>query len=352
MRNKLTNIAIIGLLIFSFGCSKDDIEGPELQDIFGEFEVINGLTTNMATADFMAGDQIEFSAKLSIRTDWFINIEGLDTGAKKVIEGRERDVDGTVASWNGTTTFAPLFEAEECQCYMTFAEYPDTLWADNVTVLSKKPADDIDLIFTDFENSAQGYNAFAELAAFNQWVTGTNFQNLFTQPASFEEVNPAESDGYWIMSANNTASIFICGMSIVSESATQASGPYLDFGTLNPENVYFNAFVRGFGNANANMSVGFQEDDNMDGVYDRFTEGTYGKVINVDWDGWKLVSFPLSETALSTSGGFGNLDATGQKDLDRVINVEFLLLAAEGTSGFTGYGMDYVNFTKFQPWAP
>lgn len=72
----------------------------------------------------------------------------------------------------------------------------------------------------------------------------------------------------------------------------------------------------------------------------------------MDWTGWKLVSFPLSETVLSTSGGFGNIDGTGQKDLDRILNMECLLLAAEGTAGLTGFCMDYANITLFTPFEP
>jgi hypothetical protein len=116
--------------------------------------------------------------------------------------------------------------------------------------------------------------------------------------------------------------------------------------------VYINAFVYGFGNESTRMSFGFQEDDNLDGEYDRFTEGTWQTEILVDWHGWKVVSFPLSVTTLSTSGGFGNLDGTGQKDLDRIINMEILLLAVEGTAGMTGYCLDYVNSTLFEPFEP
>jgi hypothetical protein len=334
-------------------CQKDDVEGPELQDIFGEFEVLQPLTLSSNTVNFENSESVEFFAQLSIRTDWKITVTGLESGAKKVISGREREVSNGVAVWDGTITFAPLFSEEQCTTMMTFKQYPDTLFGDTITVQATKPESAIDILISDVEDSGQGFNAFTEPASFNQAVSGSYFQNLFTNPPGFMEVVPAEQQGFWAMTANNSGSIFICGMSLASQSSQQdPEGLYYDFGTLNPDHVYINALVFGFGDGNSRMSIGMQEDDNQDGVYDRFTEGTYNTEFVVDWTGWKVVSIPLSSFNLSTVGGFGNTDATGQKDLDRIINIEFLLLAVEGSSGLTGYCMDYLNFTRFEPWQP
>lgn len=335
------------------GCSKDEIEGPELQDIFGEFEILEGLTLNSNTVDFASGESVQFAAQLTIRTDWQITITGLETGARKVIEGREREISGGVAEWNGTITFAPVFGAEECATMMTFTHYPDTLYGDTIQVQTIREPVDVNVLISDFEDPLQGIASFTEPASFNQRVSGSFFQDLYTTPPSFEQVDPAQSEGIWAMTANNGGNIFICGMSIEGSSVQSGDGgPYYDFGNLNPEHVYINAFVYGFGNESTRMSIGFQEDDNLDGEYDRFTEGTWQTEILVDWHGWKVVSIPLSVTTLSTSGGFGNLDGTGQKDLDRIINMEILLLAVEGTAGMTGYCLDYVNSTLFQPFEP
>lgn len=352
MRLKII-LAISGLAFLSlWGCQKETIEGPELQDIFGEFEILMPLTLSSTNVNFEQGESIEFFAQLSIRTDWEITITGLESGARKVISGRERDIQDGEAIWNGTITFAPLFAEEECSTMMTFTQYPDTLFGDTILVESTKPESGIDILFTDVEDSGQGFNAFTEAASFNQAVSGSYFQNLFSDPPSFLEVVPAEGQGFWAMTANNAGSIFICGMSLTAESSQQEpSATYFDFGTLNPEHVYINALVFGFGDGNSRMSIGMQEDDNQDGVYDRFTEGTYNTEFVVDWTGWKVVSIPLSDFNLSTVGGFGNIDGTGQQDLDRIINTQFLLLAVEG-SGMTGYCLDYVNFTRFEPWQP
>jgi len=336
-----------------FGCAKPEIEGPELQDLFGPFEVLEGLTADREMVDFAAGEQVGFAAKLSIRTDWRLEIIGLESGARKVIEGRERDITAAVAAWDGTITFAPLFGAEPCATRLTFVHYPDTLWGDTVEVLGVREAPEVALVLSDFENAAQPVSAFTEPVSTNLRATGTYYENLYTSPPSFATVEPAEGAGFWVMSANHTpANIFICGAAINAASATSASDVYLDLGTLNPEHVYFNALVYGFGDGNSRLQVGLKEDDNLDGAYDRFTEGAYNAEVVVDWVGWKVVSIRADAFLRSTIGGYGNNDATGRQDLDRVLQVEFLLLAKEQTTGFVGHAIDFMNFTVYTPWQP
>jgi hypothetical protein len=74
--------------------------------------------------------------------------------------------------------------------------------------------------------------------------------------------------------------------------------------------------------------------------------------MKIDWLGWKLVSFSYDDTKISTSGGFGNTDRNGKKELDRISNVQFLLLAQAGTSGATRVGLDFASFTYFTPFQP
>jgi hypothetical protein len=343
-------VAVVGLFV---GCAKPEIEGPELQDLFGPFEVLEGLSADRSEVNFAAGEQVGFTAKLSIRTDWKLEIIGLESGARKVIEGRERDIRAEVAAWDGTITFAPLFAEEACATRLTFVEFPDTLWGDTVVVTGLRTAPEVALVVSDFENPAQPVASFTEPVSTNLRATGTYYQNLFTSPPSFATVEPAQGSGMWIMSANHVpANIFICGAAIDAAQATTSTGTYFDFGTLNPEHVYFNALVYGFGDGISRLQIGLKEDDNLDGTYDRFTEGAYNAEVPIDWVGWKVVSIRADAFLRSTIGGYGNNDATGRQDLDRIVQVEFLLLAQEQTTGFVGHGLDFLNFTVYEPWRP
>ncbi|WP_306643203.1 hypothetical protein [Sanyastnella coralliicola] len=349
---RILYITILAFVAFT-ACRKDEIEGPELQDIFGEFEVLETLSSDRETVDFGVGETVNFSAQLTIRTDWTITVEGMTSGARKEITGRERDVTGEVANWNGSITFAPLFSSEEALTYMTFADYPDTLWGDTITIAGIRPEQSIDLLLGDFEEAA-GWGTFAEAAATNVHVNGSYFvQDPTFDTPEFIQVFAGEGNGHWRMTYDNQGSVFICGINTTaSASQDLPAGSTFDFQTTNPEHVYINMLVHGFGDGNTRMSIGLQEDDNLDGEYDRFNEGTYNTEILVDWKGWKVVSIPLSSFNLSTVGGFGNIDGTGNQDVDRIISIEFLLLSVEGTSTFIGYGLDYVNFTRFTPWTP
>ncbi|MDG1260276.1 MAG: hypothetical protein P8H59_06545 [Flavobacteriales bacterium] len=351
MKNALILICVA--FVAFVGCRKDEIEGPELQDIFGEFDVFESLTADSETVNFENGEMITFSAQLSIRTDWVITVEGMTSGARYEIEGRERDIQGDVATWNGRITFAPLFSTEDVKTYMTFVNYPDTLWGDTITVEGVKPEALVDVLISDF-STGNGWGSFAEAAATNQQLTGSYFvQNPLNPEPDFIQVFSPEGEGHWRMTYLNNNSIFICGANILAEQSQQAeTSPYFELGTTNPDNVYINMLIHGFGDGNTRMSIGLQEDDNLDGAYDRFTEGTYNTELVVDWVGWKVVSIPLSSFNISTVGGFGNIDGTGNQDIDRILSVEFLLLAAEGSTGFVGYGMDYCNFTRYTPWNP
>lgn len=353
-QRNLKALIFMGML-GAMSCTPDPIEGPEIQDIYGPFAVVEGLRSDRATVDFTAGEQVGFYAQLSIRTDWTLEIIGLESGARKEIQGRDREITPDVLRWDGTITFAPLFGEEPCMTRLVFAEYPDTLWGDTVQVTGIRPEANVDLVLTDFESLTQGIGNFTEPASFNQRVTGTYYQNLFTTPPSFATVNPPQGERFWVMSADHSpANIFICGASMLASAATSGNPgqDYLALGTLNPDNVYFNALVYGFGDGISRLQVGLQEDDNLDGVYDRFTEGAYNAEVPVDWTGWRVVSLPLSQFARSTIGGYGNNDATGVQDLDRIIQVEFLLLAQPQTDGFCGHALDFMNFTLYAPWQP
>ena len=89
----MKKIALYSLCALALlGCCKDNVEGPELADIFGEFEVFESLTADKSVVDFSAGETVVFSAQLSIRTDWELHIVGQTTGARKVISGRAKDI--------------------------------------------------------------------------------------------------------------------------------------------------------------------------------------------------------------------------------------------------------------------
>ncbi|GAB1448029.1 hypothetical protein MASR2M44_10340 [Bacteroidota bacterium] len=342
MKNLLMSIFLLGILA---GCKKDSVsEGPDLNDLFGEFKVIEPLRASQKTVDFKSGGSVEFKARLSIRTNWTLEVIGINSGARKVYTGNAKDFENGLINWDGTISFAPFFRKNEsAYARLSFENYPDTLYSDTVQILESRPTPSVDILIDDFESPQRPYNTFQEgQQAYNS--TAVNFQG----------VGPAEKTRFYAMSGNHgpTASLFLCGMNLSSKISQGTGNSYFQFATDNPKKLFFNAFIYGWGDNKAELSIEFQEDDNQDGTYQPAQEGTYTYKIPVNWTGWKLVSFSYDDTKISTSGGFGNQDRNGKKELDRIIATQFLLLAQPGTSGITRIGLDFCSFTYNQPFMP
>jgi hypothetical protein len=111
-------VLIIGLVITVVfaACKKDTaIEGPELVDIFGEFKVLEPLRASIDSPDFSTNTAVIYHTKLSIRTNWTIEIISLNpnSAARKVFTGNDKDFSLNQVSWNGSITFAPFFRKNE-----------------------------------------------------------------------------------------------------------------------------------------------------------------------------------------------------------------------------------------------
>jgi len=331
-------LGVIGL----GSCRELAPEGPELEDIFGEFQILRPLTQDRTTVDFSAGETVEFIAELSVRTDWTLTIRSIETGARKIIQGNEKLIMGDVARWNGSVTFAPLFSAgEHVVASMQFAAFPDsTMFSDTILITGSRPLPEGGILVSDFENLDQVFEAFSE---FSFEETNNGVDSLF--PAAI-------GDKYWYMfGRDNNGSVFVCGLRI---TATSAQGtPVFEFPTENEEKVWFNMFVFGTGTANTVLVIDFQEDDNLNGTYVASQEGTYNYQVPIDWNGWRILSFPYSATAISTNGGLGNVDANGQREVNRIIALQFILLSAGGQSdNSVGFGLDQALFTINGPYEP
>ncbi len=334
-------LAISGLLATG-SCRELDPEGPELQDIFGEFRILTPLTQDRTTVDFSAGETVEFISELSVRTEWTLSIRSIETGARKILEGNEKLIMGDVARWNGSVTFAPLFSAgEHIVATMLFADFPDsTMVSDTILITGAKPLPAGGYLISDFEDPDQVFEKFSE---FSFEETSNGIESLF--PAAI-------GSSYWYMfGRDNNNSVFVCGVRITSTSAQGT--PVYEFATENEDKVWFNMFVFGPGVPNTLLVIDFQEDDNLDGTYVSTQEGTYNYQIAIDWTGWRIISFPYSATAISTNGGLGNVDANGKREVDRIIATQFILLSAGGQEDNpVGFGLDHAIFTINGPFEP
>ena len=138
MRKKIF-LPICASLLLIVSCSKDNdtFDGPSLNDIYGDFFIIDSLNVSTAAVDFSIGQTITCTAEFSKNVNWKLEITGEESGAKYTLEGFSRLLDATNATWNGATTTLPMFRAENCNVLLTITDVTDSL-TKSVNVIGTK----------------------------------------------------------------------------------------------------------------------------------------------------------------------------------------------------------------------
>jgi len=84
----MKNFAILSvlLLILISGCKREDPEftGPSLDNLFGEFSVLEEFDITNRNVDFSQGETSTFTAVFSKEVDWEVHVTGLETGYSRV----------------------------------------------------------------------------------------------------------------------------------------------------------------------------------------------------------------------------------------------------------------------------
>ena len=115
------------LTFFFISCEKDKIEGPSLNDLFGELTILEPLVIMGDSANFSDGDNIYFKASFSKQVDWQLRIQGLSSGSIKFISGKSNMINESNSKWGGNSTLLPFFIDEDCIVELTFEGHLDTL---------------------------------------------------------------------------------------------------------------------------------------------------------------------------------------------------------------------------------
>jgi len=329
MRIKDLIIYTASLAVILTSCRKEEMnqmDGPNLNDIYGEFGILSDLEASQTNVDFAAGEQVYFSCQLAKISEWKLQITGQSSGAVKIISGISKSLDQETAFWDGSTTEFPVFTSEVCEVQLTFEGEPDTL---NTTVTVSQPKVNEGFVIADFESG---------------WMTGwTTFiqsgQNMDFNIKS-DGTAPQSSSYYNMQGLVNWD--WLVGL---VDFKAQAYGDYTLPLTSNGDNLYFNALLYGeAGLPNSRVLFRFDEDDDEDGAFEENSEDQYGIEYIIDWEGWRLVSIKYSDLEGNGNGG-------GNHNPDRLNKVSVLHLA-NPSSGFAKSGIDYLIFTENGPLNP
>ena len=150
---KLTYLFLLASVSF-LSCEKEGIEGPNLNDLFGELNIIEEFQIVNDSASFNT-ESAYFTAKFSKIVDWKISITGVSSGAQKVILGKSNEINATNSLWRGEVTTLPFFKEENCSVLLTVPSHNDTISRSYKINIAKTYGNGSELLVSDFEN---GFN--------------------------------------------------------------------------------------------------------------------------------------------------------------------------------------------------
>ena len=137
MNIKTKLILFLGLVSFLYTCTKEDFEGPSIDNLYGSFEIMEPLILTNDNPSFTSNEQVGFYCVLNNPVEWKNSIQGLSTNAYREITGFSSLIDSSTVVWNGGPSQVPFFSEESCSVELTFENEVDTL-RDTITIVSAK----------------------------------------------------------------------------------------------------------------------------------------------------------------------------------------------------------------------
>jgi len=321
------------LLILPFffaSCEKEKIEGPSLNDLYGELNILESLSIVGDSADFSIGESIYFTASFSKQVDWTIRIKGINSGSVKIISGKSNEINQSNSTWNGSSTLLPFFIAEDCDLELTFEMHDDTIY-NQVNVQSAKIYNNENtVLITDFEN---GFNP--------------NFTGFFQAGCTKSLVTNGAGEGNKYLAQYGT-----CDWDWLIGYVDYFSDYWYDQEDLvnDPTKLYFNIMINGASTIsdvsdlpNSLFKLEFYEDENGDDYHDASSEDRYDYEFDVDWTGWRMVSICYNDLIPPSSNA-----GDGIKHPDKIFKVRTLLLA-NPESGFAKADVDFLIWSFNAP---
>ncbi len=324
-------------------CDHDtDFRGPNLVDRFGPFEIEDSLSVSAQTADFSQGDVLAFTATLNKNIDWIIKIEGLESGAVKLIEGFDRFINEENAIWDGGTTQLPFFTNETCRVTLSVPEeaaFGDTL---EVTITGTKVY--AGTLLTDFEDPP-GQNIIVRDFQFELNIAETGRRDASVIP-------PAQGDYSLVLTGRDNAQDPFVGL--VEIYALLAGSTYVQLPSSNPNNTYLNFFLYSDGRPHTIAIMDLVIDFNQNGTFNPGQDKIYSTgPLPVTWTGWRKFSFSLGTLDNAAIDGAFNIP---EAEIDRILLSRAVLINDiannpnnPGPPAEIQFGVDFMIFTQGAP---
>ena len=327
---KKLKVLLLMTPFFFISCEKEKIEGPSLNDLYGELIIMEPLQVIGDSAYFENNQAMHFTASFSKQVDWKIKIEGINSGSVKIISGKSNQINQTNSLWNGNSTELPFFIAEDCDLELTFEMHDDTIY-NQVNVQSAKIyTNENTVLISDFEG---GFNP--------------NFTGFFQSGCTKSLVTNGAGEGNKYLAQYGT-----CDWDWLIGYVDYFSAHWYDQEDLinDPSKLYFNIMINGASTIsdvsdlpNSLFKLEFYEDENGDDYHDASSEDRYDYEFDVNWTGWRMISICYNDLIPPSSNA-----GDGVKEPSKIINVRTLLLA-NPESGFAKADVDFLIWSFNSP---
>lgn len=335
--------SVLGLMTLSFalvtGCERPDSEGPSIDELFGNFEVLDSLSLTTSSPDFSIEEVVGFACEFSKPVEWELQVIGSESGSVKTLAGFSRELLPEQVVWYGNCDDVPFFQEETCEVLLTVVGESE-LYSQELVIQGAKVFEGLSV--ADFDAGMpegalvwhqDGGNMTFDLAQDEALQGGQYFK-------MGGRVNWDWSLGY-IDIPLDLASVDV-----------NAEEFFLNVGVLGGMNGEFAADQ--YVNVLLSESDAPFNDNTSNNAADIFATGmeVYKHQIRpVDWEGWRYVSVPYSEFEVKSEGG-NNL-----REPSQIRGIRLGLQACPFNSGNCPENgdieartdLDYVMFTEGGP---
>ncbi|MFN3405205.1 MAG: hypothetical protein ACK40G_13990 [Cytophagaceae bacterium] len=293
-------ISLVIAICFA-GCDRyrlDDHVGPAICPS-GKFTYTKPFEVNQSEVNFAVGEVAIITASFNEVVSWEMEIQGLTSGAVKRYNGRSSDV---LVEWKGKSDeYSPFFQNEYCEVKLTLACL-------NPVTTSVKVAPNnfmnVGRLLSDFDGSGTVTFSTPPYGLYRD-ASQSGIKNA---PVAS---SPQGGNYYRIVGQADSAVWFFGG--------TWCNLNFSSLSVKDPSKVYFNVFLNSNGKKNSIMSFTFVESG---------AQKNYNVI--VDWEGWKMHSFKLSDAGVTSVNDVKQVDiglgSAPDKGTSGEINFDFLII--------------------------
>lgn len=329
----LLNVVVLTFLIILNSCKHDNFK-----DFIGSghcpsssFAIITpfNVTPQVIPTIQLSTSPIVMTAEFNEVISWSVSIKGNTSGATKVYSNNSKSVD---LSWSGEPESSIFFQTETVTIEFKIACKEVVTFTREITpnTFNSYASTGKGLLLSDFDGNGSVSNSFT-YGVYNP--SGDGWSSYFTLPNEITEFGRLTAplsapQGSYYMVLKGTPSLTSWyvggGYATVPDLAT------IDGATSDPDMMYVNAFINNGGNTTTMLGLTIKS-----GGVD------YSKNVNLNWIGWKMVSFKLSD--FETKRGISLINALNVTDLT------FELNPASAPGQPTEANIDFIIFTVNEP---